>query len=107
MRDPPISLAVLTELFGGGSVNFEWSFIEIRATVLRAKSETKGEHGPEASEAGLRSDRVFHFSEGHGSQAEHPPVGAAQFPLRSGQIEPSLRRLPVFRIVKTVRGDSG
>ena len=83
-----------------GSVNFECSFIEIRATVLRAKSETKGEHGPEASEAGLRSDRVFHFSEGHGSQAEHPPVRAAQFPLRSGQIEPSLRLFPVFRLVE-------
>ena len=62
VRDRPIGLAVLTELFGGGSVNFEWSFIDIRATVLRAKSETKGEHGPEASEAGLRSDRVFRFS---------------------------------------------
>ena len=100
-------MAVLTELFGSGSVNFECSFIEIRATVLRAKSETKDEHGPEASEAGLRSDRVFHFSEGHGSQAEHPPVGAAQFPLRSGQIEPSLRLFPSLSARGNSPGDSG
>ena len=68
MRDPRKSLTVPTELFDSGSVNFEWSFIEIRATVLGAKSETKGEHGPEASEAGLRSDRVFRFQKATGAK---------------------------------------
>jgi hypothetical protein len=44
------------------------------------------------------ADRVFRFKGPRGRP--NPPVGAA-FPLRSGQIEPSLGA-SVFRIVKTV-----
>ena len=68
----------------GSSLIFECSFIKIRATVRDAKSQSQGE--TEKAAARFRSDHIRCFPEGHGSQAEHPPVGAAQFPLRSGQM---------------------
>ncbi len=73
----------------GSGLIFACSFIKIRATVGDAKSQSQGE--TQKTPARFRSDHIRCFPEDHGSQAADPPVGATQFPLRSRQIEPSLR----------------
>ena len=66
------------------SLIFECSSIKIRATVGDAKSQSQGE--TEEAAARFRSDRIRCFPEGNGSQAEHPPVGAAQLSFRSREV---------------------
>jgi hypothetical protein len=67
-----------------GELIFECSFIKIRATVGDAKSQSQGE--TEEAAARFRSDHIRCFPEGNGSQAEYPPVGAAQLSFRSREV---------------------